>query len=77
MLAAIADVPERVRKGVLMEFARACQQLHKIAFYQWRRRFSKLKDKNDYMLVNNIEKQMSYIYHNVKLDKQPVNYPFK
>lgn len=35
----ITDVPENIRQEVLTQFINSCQHLHKIAFFQWRRRY--------------------------------------
>ena len=66
LLSDIQSVSTEIRQEVLTEFILTCQQLHKIAFYQWRRKSDKPNIDKD-MLTENIEKEMMHIYESDKL----------
>ena len=72
----ISEVPRDIRREVLSEFIGSCKQFHKIAFYQWRKKFkAKVKKLNTEELNENINKTILFIFKNQKLELCPINYP--
>ena len=69
LIVKIGKIPSKISHEVLKTFVQACQQLHRIAFYQWRLKFSDSKYLLKDQIIENIEEKMAMIYRKIKVTK--------
>ena len=62
IIANIVKVPKSVQESVLLEFLKKCQELHAVAFFQWRYRYPNQQNYNEELIVELLNQRIKLLY---------------
>ena len=67
-------IPKNIKTAVLREFLTKCENLHKVAFFQWRLKFCEITEKQKQMLDELVEESIVALFSDIKTkSSEPVS----